>query len=217
MKRGLAVIGLAATFSFVAIAAEVSEPIAEINPPADGSVSNEQGLQAFSRIYEVVSHPRCANCHVGSDNRPRWSGPSYAPFPPGQDWKYHGMRVDAGDSRIGAEAMPCSTCHQTSPKFESKNNAPPHYGIDWSLAPVEFEWFGKSKNYICGQLKDPARNGGRDWKGLAEHLVVDAGHRGPVLWGWNPSGDREPAPYSLQEHVNDIVTWGVAGQPCPEE
>ena len=204
-------------FCAVAMAAETSNPIADINPPAAGSVSEAEGLAAFQRVFEVVSHPRCANCHVGDDHRPRWSGPSYAPFPPGKTWKYHGMNIHAGESRIGVETTPCSTCHQTTPNLESEAHAPPHFGIDWQLAPVEFEWFDKSPKDICEQLKDPDRNGGRDWMGLAEHLVLDAGHRGPVLWGWNPSGEREPAPYTLQDHVNDVVIWGVAGQPCPGE
>ena len=69
---------------------------------------------------------------------------------------------------------------------------------------------------VCEQLRDPARNGGRDWMRLVHHLVDDAEHRGPVLWGWVPGGDREPAPYSLQQHVDDMATWGVAGQPCPQ-
>jgi len=201
----------------VAYAADLENAIADINPPEAGTVTSSHGLEAFDRVFEVLTHPRCANCHVGDDNRPRWSGPSYAPFPPGKTWKYHGMNINAGESRIGVETMPCSTCHQTTPDLESEAHAPPHFGLDWRLAPVEFEWFGKSPKEICEQLKDPDRNGDRDWIGLAEHLVLDAGHRGPVLWGWNPGGEREAAPYSLQEHVDDIVTWGVAGQPCPAE
>ncbi len=188
-----------------------SEPLAEINVPAEGSVDIAQGLAAFQRIYEVTSHPRCANCYVGDDNIPMWSGPSYGKTRP------HGMNIHAGASRIGAETLLCQTCHRTSGTLASEPHAPPHFGLDWRLAPVQFEWFGKSPEFVCAQLSDPQRNGGRDWMGLAQHLVDDAGHRGPVLWGWNPGGDREPAPYSLQEHVDDMLTWGVAGQPCPGE
>lgn len=139
-----------------------------------------------------------------------WSGPSYGRTRP------HGMNIDAGVSRIGAETLLCSTCHRASGNLESIPHAPPHFGLGWRLAPVQFEWFGRSKAEICAQLKDPARNGGRDWLGLVDHLIEDAGHRGPVLWGWNPGGTREAAPYSLQEHVNDMAIWGVAGQPCPQ-
>lgn len=184
-------------------------PIAARNIPE--SASRAEGLAAFERIYEVASHPRCANCHVGKDNIPMWSGPSYGRTRP------HGMNINAGESRIGAETVMCSTCHRTTGTLDSAPHAPPHFGIDWQLAPVEFEWFGKSRAEICAQLTDPERNGGRDWEGLVDHLLDDAAHRGPVLWGWTPGGTREPAPYSLQAHVDDMAIWGVAGQPCPTE
>jgi len=79
-----------------------------IAPPADGSVSRADGLAAWDRIYQVASHPRCANCHVGESDRPMWSGPTYGKARP------HGMNVQAGESRIGAETIPCRTCHVTN-------------------------------------------------------------------------------------------------------
>lgn len=179
-----------------------------ITIPDAGTVSFEEGLAAFERVYEVVFHPRCANCHVGDDNVPMWSGPSYGKTRP------HGMNIKADESRIGAMVAPCSTCHITSTNLVTLDHQPPRFGIPWQLAPVEFEWFGKTKEEICAQMKDPERNGGRDWQGLVEHLIHDAGLSGPVLWGWNPGGTREPAPYSLQAHVDDVIAWGVAGQPC---
>ena len=179
-----------------------------VNPPAEGSVSVEQGLEAWSRIFEVASHPRCSNCHVGADNRPMWSGPSYGRTRP------HGMNVNAGESRIGVEYVLCSTCH--AQRSEGGNNAPhmaPQVAADWRLAPVEAEWFGKSSDEICNQLRDPARNGDRDMIDLASHLDHDV----ILHWAWNPGGGREAAPYSLQEHVDDILIWGVAGMPCAND
>lgn len=184
---------------------------ATITAPVKGAVSEAEGLAAFTRIYEVVSHPRCANCHTGADNIPMWYGGTDGPAQP------HGMNINAGESRIGAETLLCSTCHRTSDDLRSDPNAPPHAGLDWQLAPVDFEWFAKSPAEICAQLSDPDRTGGRDWMGLAEHLVEDAGHRGFVLWGWNPGGGRAPAPYTLQAHVDDVLAWGVSGQPCPKD
>ena len=74
------------------------------------------------------------------------------------------------------------------------------------------------RNIVCAiDFSDPARNGGRDFMGLAEHLATDAGHGGFVHWGWAPGGGREPAPYSLQDHINDVLAWGAAGQPCPQQ
>ena len=173
-----------------------------IAPPE--AVSREDGLSAFLRIYEVASHPRCSNCHVGADNRPMWSGPSYGKARP------HGMNVVAGDSRIGAETILCSTCHAYN---EGSNDLPhmaPQVAMNWQLAPVEAEWFGKTSDEVCAQLRDPERNGGRDYLDLASHLDHDL----ILHWAWNPGGGREPAPYDLQSHVNDVLAWGVAGYPC---
>lgn len=175
-----------------------------ITLPAEGSVTREEGLVAWQRIYEVTSHPRCSNCHVGADNKPMWSGPSYGKT------RAHGMNINAGESRIGAEYVQCSTCHAYR---EGENNMPhaaPQVAMNWQLPPVEAEWFGKSSNEICEQLRDPDRNGGRDYVDLASHLDHDL----ILHWAWKPGGGREPAPYSLQEHVNDVLAWGVAGFPC---
>ena len=179
----------------------------EINPPAEGSVSRDDGLAAWSRIFEVASHPRCSNCHTGESDRPMWSGPSYGKTRP------HGMNIRAGESRIGVEFIPCATCHVNSEATDRGNpnphEAPRVVGV-WQLAPVEADWFGRSSQDICTQLRDPERNGDRDMLGLASHLDHDV----ILHWAWNPGGNREPAPYSLQEHVNDILAWGTAGFPC---
>jgi len=181
-----------------------------LEPP--GAATRAEGLAAWDRIHEVVSHPRCANCHVGAAGIPMWSGPSFEDGP-----KPHGMNVQAGASRMGVETMVCSTCHARSGQPNTRAHAAPQVGLPWRLPPAEFAWFGQSSAEICAQMSDPERTGGRDWMGLAEHLVTDAGHQGFVLWGWQPGGTREPAPYSLRTHVTDVLTWGVAGTPCPEE
>lgn len=173
-------------------------------PPAAGSISTQQGLEAWSRIFEVASHPRCANCHVGADNRPMWSGPSYGKT------RFHGMNINAGESRIGAETLTCSTCH-TSANTPIAHGAP---GSEvWHLPPVEMEWFGKTSSEVCAQLKNPETNGERSFMELAAHI----GHDELVHWGWAPGIGREPAPYSIAEHANDFLVWGTAGMPCPGE
>ena len=179
----------------------------EIKPPA--SATETEGLEAWSRIFEVASHPRCANCHTGESDRPMWSGPAYGKTRP------HGMNIRAGESRIGAEYVPCQTCHTTKDKDWDNANTMPHaaprVAMAWQLAPVEADWFGRSSVEICEQLRDPDRNGDRDMLALAQHLDHDL----ILHWAWKPGGGREPAPYSLQEHVNDILIWGTAGFPCP--
>lgn len=179
----------------------------KIEAPAEGSVTQAQGLEAWARIYEVASHPRCANCHVGASERPMWSGPSYGRA------RKHGMNIRAGDSRIGAEHIMCSTCHVTT--TGAANTAPhmaPQVAADWRLAPVEADWFGRSSPEICAQLSNTDLNGDRTFMDIAAHLDHDV----ILHWAWNPGGGREPAPYSLQDHVNDILAWGVAGMPCPQ-
>ena len=180
----------------------------QFNLPAEGSVSREDGLAAWGRIYEVTSHPRCANCHVGPSDVPMWSGPSYGKTRP------HGMNIRAGESRIGAEYVPCQSCHAYN-ETEGQTGAhmAPRVAASWQLAPVEADWFGKSAVEICNQLRDPERNGGRTMRDLAEHL-----HHDVVLhWAWAPGGGRQPAPYSLQDHVDDILAWGTAGFPCEND
>lgn len=179
----------------------------DLTPPASATV--EEGRAAWDRIYEVASHPRCANCHVGASDRPMWSGPSYGKT------RVHGMNIRAGESRIGVEYIPCATCHVDS-EASGRGNPTPHHAprvaAPWQLAPVEADWFGKSSVEICTQLRNPETNGDRDMAALASHLDHDV----ILHWAWNPGGGREPAPYDLQTHVKDILIWGTAGFPCPE-
>jgi hypothetical protein len=165
--------------------------------------AQDAGLDAWRKIHEVFSHPRCANCHVGPDHLPVWSGASYGPKP-----RPHGMNISAGASRKGAETVLCSSCHT------HHNSTVPHGAPgarSWELPPVEMQWFGRSSAEICAQIKDPARNGGRTIAKVAEHIEHDA----LVHWGWAPGPGREPAPYSVTELVDYLKQWDAASAPCP--
>jgi hypothetical protein len=192
-----------------ASAAETIGPNRVINDFPDGSVSIEDGLANWQKFYEVASHPRCVNCHVGPDNRPMWSGPSYGKTRP------HGMNINAGENRIGAKALTCSTCHTTLKEPDPKANAMPHAAPRvaqiWGLAPVQAEWLAKSSSEICNQLGDPQRNGNRTIRKIVSHLDHDR----VVHWAWNPGGNREPAPHTLQEAMDALMKWAAAGTPCP--
>ncbi|MEM7377648.1 MAG: hypothetical protein AAF460_09100 [Pseudomonadota bacterium] len=213
MQRTLTLALLAATLTAppAVSAAEPTDTPRVLNRVAAGSVSTADGLEAWQLFYDVASHPRCANCHVGPDNRPMWSGPSYGRTRP------HGMNVNAGVSRIGAGSLQCSTCHTTlSAPDDSANDAPhtaPRVAMPWRLPPVEAEWFGKSSSAVCEQVKDPTRNGNRTVEGLALHLDHDL----ILHWSWQPGGGREPAPHSLQATMDALMVWSAAGTPCPEE
>lgn len=202
-------ISLGFVVAIAGAAAALAADAVVVKPLPAGSVSAKDGLAAWDRINNVVSHPRCSNCHVGPDNIPRWSGLGYGPD------RKHGMNINAGESRVGAEAIACATCHVTSSTPNDHPHAPPHANIAWQLAPVEFAWFGRSSRDICLQMKDPRKNGGRDVMVLAHHLADDASHQGFIQWGWNPGAGRQPVPYTLQATVNDVLAWGAAGMPCP--
>jgi len=68
-KIPMAVIGLV-VLTGMAYAAEPGGRNRVVNVFPNGSVNTEAGLSSWQKFYEVASHPRCANCHVGSANRP---------------------------------------------------------------------------------------------------------------------------------------------------
>jgi hypothetical protein len=72
-------------------------------------------------------------------------------------------------------------------------------------------WEGKTVGQICEQVKDRARNGGRDLSMLHEHVASDD----LVATGWNPGAGREPAPGS-QKILGDLIqAWIDTGAHCP--
>ena len=171
-------------------------------------LSRAEALEAWNVVYEVFSHPRCANCHVGDDNRPRWSGSSYG-LAEGE-WRFHGMNVIGGESRIGAKTQVCGTCHQVA-NAEIPHGPPgaPH----WQLAPVEMVWWQRSSAEICEQIQDPERTGGRDLTEVADHI----GHDALVLWAWDPGPGRAVPLHSAEETVMAFLNWAAAGAPCPDK
>ncbi|MBW7968015.1 hypothetical protein [Bradyrhizobium sp. BR 10289] len=210
MKRSLIAVVLAASAiaALTGIVAAKDDGKSEVSQA--GSVSRAEGLEAWKRIEAVVTHPRCANCHVDAKAIPIWT-PAGETKP-----RVHGMNIHGGESRIGTEALACSTCHMTSTQANEPAPSPPRAGIDWQLAPVAFIWFGKTGAEICAQLKDPKRNGGRDAAGLVDHLRHDASLNGFIPRGWAPGAGRSTPPGSFEEHVKDMAMWGAAGQPCPD-
>lgn len=178
-------------------------PAQEAPPPPALAVDTAVGLPQWQKVYEVFSHPRCANCHV-EDDRPRWSGAHYGAT------RVHAFNVQRGTdgSGFGNPGLRCTTCH-----FSSNSNilhGPPG-APNWHLAPAEMVWFGKSSAEICAQIKDPARNGGRTLAEIAVHVRDDK----LVGWGWAPGSGREPAPGSAEETYQAIEAWSKAGAPCP--
>jgi hypothetical protein len=73
-------------------------------------------------------------------------------------------------------------------------------------------WEGKSLGQICEQIKDPARNGGKDLAALHEHMAHDS----LVGWGWTPGDGREPAPGTQAVFGEIIKAWIDTGAVCPK-
>ncbi len=199
MKRSLASIAAGAC---LAGSAPALQPASQASPAAGGENTRAAGLEAWGRIYEVFSHPRCANCHV-ADGRPMWAGPSYGVA------RAHGINVGGDpDLLFGHPGMTCATCHMA--ENAGAAHGPPGAEV-WHLPPAEMAWWGKSSDEICSQIKDPERNGGRALADIEAHVATDA----LVAWGWDPGEGRAAAPYSAAETAAFIAAWAEAGAPCP--
>ena len=48
-----------------------------------------------------------------------------------------------------------------------------------------------------------------------DHIIDDDEVIGFITWSFDPGGGREPAPGSLQAHLDDMILWTAAGMPCP--
>ena len=158
----------------------------------------------FLEAAKVLMHPRCMNCHPAND-RPTQGADMHVHYPP----------VLRGDNGGGVPGNTCAACH-----MESNTNMFPgdRHAIRsipgnsrWGLAPIEMAWQGKSAGDICRQLKDPARNGGRDLALLHEHMAKDD----LVGWGWEPGDGRDPVPGTQKLFGDLIQAWIDAGAACP--
>ena len=152
----------------------------------------------YAEMSRVLLHPRCINCHP-SDDIPRQ----------GMQLAFHDPPVQRGPKDRGVPGMECASCHQDRNQPMTRVPGAP----EWHLAPIEMAWVGKTAAYICNQIKDPNRNGGKSLAQLVEHN----GHDKLVGWGWAPGADREPAPGTQQQFGELTRAWVETGAECPEE
>jgi hypothetical protein len=173
----------------------------ELLAAADFDVIRDRGARSramFGEIARVLVHPRCINCHPSGDT-------------PHQrmTMELHDPPVVRGPKNEGVAGMECISCHQDRNQELTRVPGAPH----WHLAPIEMAWVGKSVSYICNQLKDPKRNGGKTLAQLVEHNGQDE----LVGWGWAPGADREPAPGTQAQFGALTAAWVETGAECPEE
>jgi alcohol dehydrogenase (cytochrome c) len=199
------------------------------------------GTAAWRAVYSVLTSPRCLNCHPGPTAGPFTVGPVSPAWPArafdyprqGDDRHPHyygimrGAEVDETTGKLDNKGAPfarCASCHgsENNPTTGIPGAKDEKTGITaWHLTPAEMAWESSpgvpfTGAELCAQLKDPARNGGRDYKALLEHVKTDA----LVLWGFDPgtrlNGEpRTTPPISHEEFVDRFEDWIDAGAPCP--
>jgi hypothetical protein len=149
----------------------------------------------FQPLYEVLTHPRCMNCHTITD------------FPrQGDERRRHAQLVVRGADNRGAPTLQCSACHQDENVIDGAVPGAPH----WGLAPLSMGWEGLNARELCLVLKDTSKNGNRSLQDLFLHMSEDE----LVLWGWTPGGNRTTPPLSQPDFVKALQAWVSAGGPC---
>jgi hypothetical protein len=149
----------------------------------------------FDPLYEVLTHPRCMNCHTVTD------------FPrQGDERRRHDQLVVRGADNHGAPTLQCSACHQDENVAEDAVPGAPH----WALAPLSMGWEGLDETGLCQALKDTSKNGNRSLEDLFEHMTKDE----LVLWGWTPGSNRTTPPLGQQAFEEALKLWVDADGPC---
>ncbi|MGK3988037.1 hypothetical protein WME99_33650 [Sorangium sp. So ce136] len=170
--------------------------------PSPSPASREAGLAAFETVRGVLQHPRCQNCHPAGD----------VPLQ-GDEGRLHNQLVLRGPTGHGMAGAGCTTCHgPTNPPNSFGMHVPPGVAKGWHMPPPEMKmvFVGVAPRALCEQIKDPARNGGKDMAALRVHLEDPL-----VTWGWNPGAGRTPVPTPYPEFIAAWETWARAGAPCP--
>jgi hypothetical protein len=157
-----------------------------------------RSIALFREAGQVLQHPRCLNCHPVGD-RPTQTDRMTPHMP----------MVVRGPDGHGTPGLPCNACHHAANSAASDVPGNPQ----WHLAPASMAWAGRSLGEICRQLKDPARNGGRDMASLLRHMAEDS----LVGWAWMPGGKRTPAPGTQAEFGATMRAWAETGAVCPPD
>lgn len=162
------------------------------------------GLAAFETVRSVFQHPRCQNCHPAGD----------VPLQ-GDEGRPHNQNIRRGPTGHGMVGAECTTCHGPAnlPAAYGKN-MPPGNVKGWHMPPPEMKlvFVGLSPRALCEQVKDPARNGGKDMPALRAHLDDPL-----VVWGWSPGTGRAAIPVPRETLLAAWETWAAAGAPCPDK
>ena len=183
----------------VAVAASVLTLLAIA---ATGASNDKSGSpHSFIRVYRVLQHPRCMNCHPAGD----------APLH-GDDSHPHSFQVKRGQDGLGEPGARCSKCHQAT--NQPGEHRPPGTSV-WHLpsAKMPLVFQGRTPAQLCKQLLDQKTNGGFTMARLFEHVEDHA----LVKWGWQPGEGRSKPPGTHAGFVEAVRDWIQTGPSCPAE
>jgi hypothetical protein len=161
-----------------------------------------ESIRLYMQMHQVLSHPRCVNCH------PRDDSPKQ-----GLDQHVHSPPITRGPQDHGPLGLSCSACHNDANYDSARVPGAP----GWHLAPASMAWEGKSAGELCRSLTDRSKNGNRDLQATVRHLTDDK----LVAWGWEPgiglSGKpREPVPVPKAQFNGLVIAWAKTGGACPD-
>jgi len=169
--------------------------------------SRAEGLAAWQRVYSVLTHPRCVNCHTAT------SAPQQ-----GDDRHRHLFNVVRGPQGHGVPALTCATCHQGANGDSTGVPGAPN----WQLAPLSMKWQDLNDHIlpssaVCRTVTDRSKNHNLNGAGLLKHHQEEP----LVLWAFQPgrSADgsaRSRPPLTHDEFVAVTRAWVDAGMPCPK-
>jgi len=152
------------------------------------AVKKEKSLKAFEVVMDVITSPRCINCHP-TDDYPRQTDAQIQ----------HLFGVERGSDDHGLAVLKCNSCHHEENNPYSNIPGAPH----WGLAPKSMGWLGLSRTEIGQVLVDSTKNGGRTPEALVKHMSEDA----LVLWAWEPGENRTVPPVPFKEFKKALKTW----------
>jgi hypothetical protein len=174
------------------------------NQPADPTAEGPKkdsiaSVEAFMRVYTVLTSPRCMNCHPSGD----------VPLQ-GDDSHLHTMYPNRGKDGKGLYAMKCANCHQ--PANTAGLHTPPG-NPNWHLPPADMKMIfqGRTPHELARQLVDPNQNGHRTRAQLLEHASD-----GLVMSAWQPGEGRSLPPMGYEAFAKDWATWLKKGAYAPK-
>lgn len=155
-------------------------------------------LAAFEKVYSVLVHPRCMNCHPSGD----------VPLQ-GDDSHLHNMLPQRGPDGKGISTMKCINCH-ASEGVPGEATAPGN--PFWHLPPADMKMVfqGRSPRELALQLVNPDLNGHKNLQELRIHAEDTL-----VKNGWTMGGNRSLPPLTYSEFKAAWYNWIDHGAVAP--